>query len=204
MDLRPLQNHIAGQWVDAEHSGLLPVENPSTGAIIGHVPLSTVSETHRAIEAAASAFPAWSRTPVSRRAQYLFALLELLRKSEEEIARSITEENGKSLTDARAEVKRLVENCEVACGMPVLQQGAKLIGASDGIDGEVLRLPIGVFGMIAPFNFPGMVPFWFLPYLRAEALGADPADHAAHRSPHRPNQSSPRRVQPRPRRPGRR
>ena len=164
MDLRPLQNHIAGQWVDAEHSGLLPVENPSTGAIIGHVPLSTVGETHRAIEAAASAFPAWSRTPVSRRAQYLFALLELLRKSEEEIARSITEENGKSLTDARAEVKRLVENCEVACGMPVLQQGAKLIGASDGIDGEVLRLPIGVFGMIAPFNFPGMVPFWFLPY----------------------------------------
>jgi malonate-semialdehyde dehydrogenase (acetylating)/methylmalonate-semialdehyde dehydrogenase len=164
MDLRPLQNHIAGQWVDAEHSGLLPVENPSTGAIIGQVPLSTTAETHRAIEAAASAFPGWSRTPVSRRAQYLFALLELLRKSEEEIARSITEENGKSLTDARAEVKRLVENCEVACGMPVLQQGAKLIGASDGIDGEVLRLPIGVFGMIAPFNFPGMVPFWFLPY----------------------------------------
>ncbi len=164
MDLRPLQNYIAGQWVDAEHSSLLPVENPSTGAIIGQVPLSTSAETHRAIEAAAGAFPGWSRTPVARRAQYLFALLELLRKSEEEIARSITEENGKSLTDARAEVKRLVENCEVACGMPVLQQGAKLIGASDGIDGEVLRLPIGVFGMIAPFNFPGMVPFWFLPY----------------------------------------
>lgn len=164
MELRPLQNYIAGQWVDAEHSGLLPVENPSTGAIIGQVPLSTAAETHRAIEAAANAFPTWSRTPVARRAQYLFALLELLRKSEEEIARSITEENGKSLTDARAEVKRLVENCEVACGMPVLQQGTKLIGASDGIDGEVLRLPIGVFGMIAPFNFPGMVPFWFLPY----------------------------------------
>jgi len=164
MDLRPLQNYIAGQWVDADHSGLLPVENPSTGAIIGNVPLSTAAETQRAIEAAAAAFPAWSRTPVSRRAHYLFALLEHLRKNEEELARSITEENGKSLTDARAEVKRLVENCEVACGMPILQQGAKLIGASDGIDGEVLRLPIGVFGMIAPFNFPGMVPFWFLPY----------------------------------------
>ncbi|MGE3312433.1 MAG: aldehyde dehydrogenase family protein, partial [Limisphaerales bacterium] len=163
MDQRPLQNFIAGQWVDAENSGLLPVENPSTGGIIAQVPLSTAVETQRAIEAAAAAFPAWARTPVSRRVQYLFALLEHLRHQEEEIARSITEENGKSLTDARAEVKRLVENCEVACGMPVLQQGSKLVGASDGIDGEVLRLPIGVFGMIAPFNFPGMVPFWFLP-----------------------------------------
>ncbi len=164
MDSRPLQNYIAGSWVDAEHSGILPVENPSTGSVLAAVPLSTAAETHRAVDAAAAAFPAWSRTPVSRRVQYLFALLELLRKNEEDIARSITEENGKSLTDARAEVKRLVENCEVACGMPVLQQGSKLIGASDGIDGEVLRLPIGVFAMIAPFNFPGMVPFWFFPY----------------------------------------
>lgn len=164
MDLSPLQNYIAGRWVDAATSGILPVENPSTTDIIASVPLSTVEETHRAIDAAVAAFPAWSRTPVARRAQYLFALLEHLRGSEEELARSITEENGKSLTDARAEVKRLVENCEVACGMPILQQGHKLIGASDGIDGEVLRLPIGVFGMIAPFNFPGMVPFWFLPY----------------------------------------
>ena len=163
-DSSPLPNFVAGQWVNADHSGLLPVENPSDGTIIGHVPLSTAAEARRAIEAAEVAFPAWSRTPVARRAQYLFSLLERLRKSEEEIARSISRENGKSLTDARAEVKRLVENCEVACAMPVLQQGDKLVGASDGIDGEVLRLPIGVFGMIAPFNFPGMVPFWFLPY----------------------------------------
>ncbi len=163
-DSIPLQNYIAGQWVDAERSATLPIENPSTGAIIGQVPLSTAAETHRAIEAAAAAFPAWSRTPVARRTHFLFALLERLRRAEEDIARSITLENGKSLTDARAEVKRLIENCEVACGMPVLQQGDKLVGASEGIDGEVLRLPIGVFGMIAPFNFPGMVPFWFLPY----------------------------------------
>lgn len=164
LDSSPLQNFVAGRWVDAERSGILPVENPSDGTIIAQVPLSTADETRRAVEAAAAAFPAWSRTPVARRAQYLFSLLERLRKSEEDIARSISRENGKSLTDARAEVKRLVENCEVACAMPVLQQGDKLVGASDGIDGEVLRLPIGVFGMIAPFNFPGMVPFWFLPY----------------------------------------
>jgi malonate-semialdehyde dehydrogenase (acetylating)/methylmalonate-semialdehyde dehydrogenase len=144
--------------------GVLPVENPATGAILAQVPLSTPAEADRAVQAAAAAFPAWSRMAASRRAGYLFALLERLRREEENIARWITEENGKSLPDARAEVKRLVENCEVACGMPVLQQGDKLIGASEGIDGEVLRVPLGVFAMAGPFNFPGMVPFWFLPY----------------------------------------
>lgn len=167
MELNPLQNFIAGQWVQAHHTSVLPVENPSTGAIIASVPLSSEAETRRAIEAAAAAYPAWSRTPVARRTQFLFSLLELLKKNEEDLARSITEENGKSLTDARAEMKRLIENAEVATGMPVLQQGDKLVGASDGIDGEVLRLPLGVFGMLAPFNFPGMVPFWFLPYALA-------------------------------------
>lgn len=164
MDDAMLKNYVGGRWVDAECQGSLPVRNPSTGETLAHVPLSTPAEANRAIDAAAGAFPGWSRTPVSHRVQYLFNLLGRLRQSDEALARSITEENGKSLTDARAEVKRLVENCEVACGMPVLQQGDKLVGAADGIDGEVLRLPIGVFTMIAPFNFPGMVPFWFLPY----------------------------------------
>lgn len=159
-----LLNYINGCWAPAEHRSLLPIVNPSTGAVLGFVPLSTAAEANRAIEAAAAAFPAWSRTPATRRTQPFFALLELLRRDEEALARSITEENGKSLADARAEVKRLIENCEVACGLPVLQQGDKLVGASEGIDGEVLRLPLGVFTMIAPFNFPGMVPFWFLPY----------------------------------------
>jgi malonate-semialdehyde dehydrogenase (acetylating)/methylmalonate-semialdehyde dehydrogenase len=160
----PLKNYVAGRWAEAEQSGLLPVANPSTGALLGHVPLSTTAETDRAVAAAAAAYPAWSRTPASRRAEHLFRLLERLRPNEEAIARSISEENGKSLPDARAEVKRLVENCEVAAGLPVLGQGDKLVGAADGIDGEVLRLPLGVFGMAGPFNVPAMVPFWFLPY----------------------------------------
>jgi len=159
-----LTNYISGEWVEATHNGLLPIENPSTGDTLGEVPLSTAAECQRAIDAASAAFPAWSRTAASRRVQPLFALLELLRGQEEMLARSIAEENGKSLPDSRAEIKRLLENCEVACGMPVLQQGDKLIGVSEGIDGEVLRVPLGVFGMIAPFNFPGMVPFWFMPY----------------------------------------
>lgn len=167
MDREPLKNYVAGRWVDAERSGLLPVENPSNAGILAQVPLSTADETGRAIAAAQAAFPAWSRSSASRRAEYIFRLLERLRANEEVLARQITEENGKSLPDARAEVKRLIENCEVAFGMPVLQQGDKLIGASDGIDGEVLRLPLGVFTMAAPFNFPGMVPFWFFPYALA-------------------------------------
>ncbi len=164
MDSEVLKNYVSGRWVEAERTGVLPVENPSNGAILAQVPLSTTAEANRAIEAASAAFPDWSRASASRRVEPLFRLLERLRAEEEALARSIAQENGKSLPDARAEMKRLIENCEVACGMPVLQQGDKLTGASEGIDGEVLRVPLGVFAMAAPFNFPGMVPFWFLPY----------------------------------------
>lgn len=163
-----LKNYVEGRWVDPDRTGDLPIDNPSTGDVLGQVPISSAAEVDRAVRAAAAAFPDWSRTPASRRAEFLFRLLERLRAEEELLARTITEENGKSLPDARAEMKRLIENCEVACGMPVLQQGDKLVGAADGIDGEVLRVPLGVFAMAGPFNFPGMVPFWFLPY----ALGA--------------------------------
>jgi malonate-semialdehyde dehydrogenase (acetylating) / methylmalonate-semialdehyde dehydrogenase len=164
MEIPIIKNYINGKWVEAEREGYFEVKNPSTGQIIAKTPLSTSAETNRAIEAAYRAFPGWSGTPVSRRVQYLFDLLAFLRRNEEQICRTIVEEVGKSLADARAELKRAVENIEVACGMPVLQQGDKLIGSSFGIDGEVIRLPLGVFAMIAPFNFPAMVPFWFLPY----------------------------------------
>ena len=159
-----IKNYINGCWSEAENTGYLDVDNPATGEVIAQVPLSTGAETNKAIEAAQAAFPAWSRTPVARRVLYLYELLHVLRSKEEEISRTMVEEMGKSLPDARAEIKRVFENIEVACGMPVLQQGDKLIGSSFDIDGEVLRLPIGVFGMIAPFNFPAMVPFWFIPY----------------------------------------
>ena len=164
MSLRIVRNYVDGKWIEPDSSGHLDIENPSTGQIIGNVPLSTVAEVNRAVEAAAGAFETWSRTPVARRVEPLYKLDTLLRENEEQIARTLVEEMGKSLPDARAEMKRIFENIEVACGMPVLQQGDKLIGASYDIDGEVILLPIGVFAMIAPFNFPAMVPFWFLPY----------------------------------------
>ncbi|MGI6038395.1 MAG: CoA-acylating methylmalonate-semialdehyde dehydrogenase [Limnochordia bacterium] len=162
--VRKIRNYINGEWVHPENYGYIDVENPSTGDTIAQVPLSTAEETQRAIEAAHEAFQTWKDVPVSRRTQYLYDLLHMLRADEEKISRVLVEEMGKSLPDARAEMKRVFENIETAAGAPVLQQGDKLVGASFGIDGEVIRLPLGVFGMIAPFNFPAMVPFWFLPY----------------------------------------
>ena len=164
---RRLKNYVGGQWIEPETTGYLDVENPATGAIIAETPLSQPSETDRAVAAAKAAFPEWSATPVARRCEFLFRLAERIRDQADDLARLITEENGKSLPDARAEVKRSLENTEVACGMPVLQQGDKLIGGAADIDGEILRLPLGPFGMIAPFNFPLMVPFWFFPYALA-------------------------------------
>ena len=159
-----LRNYVNGEWVIPEDCSWREIENPSTGEILGEFPLSSADDTKAAIAAAKAAFPAWAEAPVSRRTAPLFRLRDLFVENLEKIARVLSEEMGKSLPDARAELKRALENIEVACGMPVLQQGDKLIGSAAGIDGEVLKLPMGVFGMIAPFNFPGMIPFWFLPY----------------------------------------
>jgi malonate-semialdehyde dehydrogenase (acetylating)/methylmalonate-semialdehyde dehydrogenase len=167
MTVRKLRNYVRGEWYEPRAVRWLDVENPSTGETIAQVPLSSAEDTNAAIAAAKGAFPGWAATPVDKRVAPLFKLAGMIRANHETLARSITEEMGKSLPDARAEVDRTLENVETACGMPILQQGDKLIGAAPGIDGEVIRLPMGVFTMIAPFNFPGMVPFWFLPYALA-------------------------------------
>ena len=167
MEPTKLKNYINGKWVDPENTGYLDVENPTTLEVLAKVPLSTTAETNRAIDAAQAAYPGWAATPIARRIRPLFKLNELLRANEVKLSRVLVAEMGKSIPDASAEFKRIYENIEVATGMPVLQQGDKIIGSSYDIDGEVLKLPIGVFAMIAPFNFPGMVPFWFLPYALA-------------------------------------
>ena len=165
--IQTLHNYVNGERVESEATTVFNVENPSTGEVIGRTPMSTAREASLAIEAAHDAYRGWRQTPASQRVQPLFKLAAIVRENEERVARVLSEEMGKSLPDARAELKRTIENIETACGMPVLQQGTKLIGASMGIDGEVLRLPRGVYTMIAPFNFPAMVPFWFL-------IGHDP------------------------------
>jgi malonate-semialdehyde dehydrogenase (acetylating)/methylmalonate-semialdehyde dehydrogenase len=167
MTIRRLRNYVRGEWYEPSGCGWLDVENPATGAILARVPLSGPSEVDAAVAAAGEAFPAWAAAPADRRVAPLFRLQAMIRDNREAIARVLVEENGKSLPDARAEIDRTLENVETACGMPVLQQGDKLVGAAPGIDGEVLRLPIGVFAVIPPFNFPAMVPFWFIPYALA-------------------------------------
>ena len=167
MSINIVKNYVNGQWREAENTGYLDVENPSTGEILAKTPLSSQAEVNQAIDAAYEAYKSWKNLPVARRVQPLYELVDLLRQNEDKIARLLVSEMGKSIPDAIAEMKRIYENIEVACGMPVLQQGDKLIGASFGIDGEVIRLPLGVFAMVAPFNFPAMVPFWFLPYALA-------------------------------------
>lgn len=162
-----VRNYIDGQWAQAESSGCLDVENPSTGDILARVPLSVASELDNAVAAARAAFPQWSTTPVARRCEPLYRLAEMIRDNGEDVARIVSEEMGKSLPDAGAEVKRCLENCRVACGMPSLIQGDNVMDVAAGIDGEVIRVPVGVFGVIAPFNFPAMVPFWFMPYALA-------------------------------------
>jgi len=138
--------------------------NPATGETLAQVPLSSPSEVAAAIEAAAAAFPEWRRTPPEDRIQPLFKLKVLLEDHIDEISRIITQENGKTFAEAKAEMRRAIENVEVACGIPMMMQGYNLEDVARGIDETMIRQPLGVVAAIVPFNFPGMIAFWFLPY----------------------------------------
>src|SRR2546426_12401306 len=159
-----LRNYINGEWRRSKATESLEVINPATAESLGRVPLGGEDDVSAAVEAASAAFPQWRRTPPEERIQYLFKLKQLLEEHFEEIGRSITMENGKTLTEAKAELRRSIENVEVACGIPTLMQGYNLEDVARGIDEIMIRQPLGVVAAITPFNFPGMVPFWFLPY----------------------------------------
>ena len=159
-----LPNFIGGVSHSSTSSQHVDVINPATGELLAQTPLSDASDVHRAVQAAVSAFPAWRRTPVGERVQYLFKLRSLLIEHLDEVARLITLENGKTLGEARAELRRGVENIEVACGTPVLMQGYNLEDVTAGVDEMLIRQPLGVVAAITPFNFPAMIPLWFLPY----------------------------------------
>jgi len=161
---RQLANYVQGQWQPSRVAEYLEVSNPATGETLARVPLSNEADVAQAVAAAAAAFPAWRRTPPEERIQYLFKLKQLLESHQEEIARVLTMENGKTLAEARGEVRRAIENVEVACGIPTLMQGSNLEDVAKGIDTFVIRQPLGVVAAIAPFNFPAMIPLWFLPY----------------------------------------
>ncbi len=160
-----VRNYVGGAWVVSSSSTALDVTNPATGAVIARVPVSSTDEVDHAARVAREAFPAWRDTPPLDRAKYLFTLRDLMARHSEELARTVTTEHGKTLPDARGSVQRAIENVEVAAGIPSLMMGYGLEnGAGREIDEEAVRRPLGVFAAVGPFNFPAMVPFWFLPY----------------------------------------
>jgi malonate-semialdehyde dehydrogenase (acetylating)/methylmalonate-semialdehyde dehydrogenase len=162
--LNLIPNYVAGEWRSADTSEHTAVINPATGDTIAKTPMGGALEVGAAVDAASAAYPEWRRTPPQDRIQYLFRLKNLLEKHSDEIARTISTENGKTFIEARAEVVRSVENVEVACGIPTLMQGYNLEDVARGIDEMMIRQPLGVVAAITPFNFPAMVPMWFLPY----------------------------------------
>jgi malonate-semialdehyde dehydrogenase (acetylating)/methylmalonate-semialdehyde dehydrogenase len=162
---RILKNYIGGAWVAPQAPvGSREVVNPATGETIATVPLSGAADVDAAVAAARAAFPGWRSTPSIERARMLFSLREKLLRDADRLARSVTTEMGKTLPDARAEVARAIEMVECACAIPTTMQGRNLEDVSRGIDCETYRQPIGVFAAIVPFNFPAMVPMWFLPF----------------------------------------
>src|SRR5437868_5188225 len=159
-----VSNYINGRWTESTATDWLDVTNPATAEVLARVPLSDVSEVAAAVEAAAAAYPEWRRTPPEDRIQPLFKLKQLLEDHLDELSRIITQENGKTFTESKAELRRAIENVEVACGIPMMMQGYNLEDVARGIDETMIRQPLGVVAAIVPFNFPGMIAFWFLPY----------------------------------------
>lgn len=160
-------NYINNLWIKPDTQEYFDVINPATGQIIARTPLGTKADVESAARAASEALPAWRRTPVNDRVQYLFKLRNLMRENADEIGRLITNEAGKTFEEAKAEMVRAYENVEVACGMPMMMKGEFVEDIATGIDELMIRQPVGVCATIAPFNFPGMIPFWYLPYALA-------------------------------------
>jgi malonate-semialdehyde dehydrogenase (acetylating)/methylmalonate-semialdehyde dehydrogenase len=163
-NVRLIDNYVGGAWTPASSGEELPVVNPATGELLARVPLSSSADLDAAVAAAREALPAWRAVSVIERARRLFALREAMDARREDLARSVTTEMGKTIGDARAEVARMIEMVEAACAVPTTMQGRILEDVSRNVDAETVRQPVGVCAAIVPFNFPAMVPFWFLPF----------------------------------------
>jgi malonate-semialdehyde dehydrogenase (acetylating)/methylmalonate-semialdehyde dehydrogenase len=159
-----LLNYIEGTWRRSHASEFLDVRNPATTETMVRVPLSSPGEVDEAVRAAHTAFADWRRTPSIERIQYLFKLKTLLDDHFDEIAKLTVDECGKTMAEAQGELRRGIENVEVATGIPSLMMGYNVEDIARGIDEHMLRQPVGVVAAITPFNFPGMIPLWFLPY----------------------------------------
>ncbi len=165
--MEKIMNYIGGQWIEPQGRDFFDVVNPATGELLARTPMCGKAEVEAATQAATAALPAWRQTPAQERIQFLFKLKTLLDANLDEIGRTITLECGKTLEESKAEMRRAIENVEVACGIPMLSKGEIAEDIAPGVDEILLRQPVGVCATIAPFNFPGMIPFWYLPYALA-------------------------------------
>jgi malonate-semialdehyde dehydrogenase (acetylating) / methylmalonate-semialdehyde dehydrogenase len=161
---RTVSNYAGGEWIAATATETLRDLDPATGALLAEVPLSNAEDVERAVAAARAAQPAWRATSPPNRARALIALQQLLDAHRDELAAIVTEDMGKTLADAAGEVGRGIESIESAIAIPHLLKGQNLEGVARGVDVEMVRQPVGVVAAITPFNFPAMIPLWFLPY----------------------------------------
>lgn len=160
---KKLKNYIGGEWVESSASVYTPVINPATCEVMGECPESTYGDVDAAVKAAQAGFEEWRSTPILSRTQYMFRFKTLLEERFEDVAKVVVEENGKTRDEARGEVRRGIESIDFATSVPVLMRSDGLEDIAAGIDETTLRQPAGVFAAITPFNFPAMVPLWFLP-----------------------------------------
>lgn len=159
-----LKNYINGQWISSKCITMLDVINPATGQSIAKVPAGCSDDVKEAANAAHEAWKAWRNTPATQRVQYLFKMKHVLEANADEIAQICTKESGKTFAESKGEMTRAIENIEVACGIPTLMQSVFSEDIANGVDEFVIRQPLGVGACISPFNFPIMIPFWFMPY----------------------------------------
>jgi len=157
------KNYINGEWVESKGE-TIDVVNPATYETIAKVGISTKEEIDDAVKAAQEAFHDWRRTPAVTRCRYLLRFAQLLEENFEEISRIQTQEHGKCIDESRGETRRGIENVEVACGIPTLMMGDSSEDIASGIDEYLIRIPLGTFGIIGPYNFPFMIPLWSAPY----------------------------------------
>lgn len=164
MSTEKLQNFIDGEWIDSKTQDHVEIRNPAWDELLAIAPMSTQSEVNDAVKAAQDAYPSWRNTPPVARARYLHRLVALLENKFDELSIVQTKEHGKTIDESRGETRRGIELVEVATGIPSLMQGSNLEDVALGMDEYLINQPLGVFSCIAPFNFPFMVPLWFIPF----------------------------------------
>ena len=159
-----IRNYVNGEWVASKSTKTLDIVNPATTEVIARVPMSTKEEVEEAIRYAKEAYEEWRETPALTRARYMFTLKNLMEEHFEGVSQILTKEHGKTMDESRGEIRRAIECVEHAAGIPTLMMGYNLEAIAPGLDEECILQPLGVFACLPPSNFPGMIPFWFLPY----------------------------------------